>query len=93
MHRNKCPIMEAYAMLHIDLPPLILVKMKHQFRRHRAVFEGDVQPLGIRFECREICAAPPARIARSETRAGTWCWVRAEMSVYSGRCCRLGIAE
>jgi len=35
--------MDAYAMFYIDLPLLILAKMKHHFRRHSAVPKGDVQ--------------------------------------------------
>jgi len=46
MHRNKFPIMDVYAMFYIDLPLVILAKMKHHFRRHSAVLEGDVQTLG-----------------------------------------------
>jgi len=30
----------------MDLPLVILVKMKHHFRRHSAVFKEDVQTLG-----------------------------------------------
>jgi len=35
--------MDAYAMFYIDLPLVILAKMKHNFRRHSAVLKGDVQ--------------------------------------------------
>jgi len=38
--------MEAYAMFYIDLPLVILAKMKHHFRRHSGVFKGDVQTFG-----------------------------------------------
>jgi len=46
MHRNKCPIRDAYATFYIDLPLVILAKMKHQFRRHSNVLKGDVQTFG-----------------------------------------------
>jgi len=75
MHRNKSPMKDAYAVFYIDLPLVNLAKMKHQYRRHSAVFK------------------PQARIARSENRADTWLWGRAETSVSSVRCCRLEIAE
>jgi len=38
--------MDAYAMFYIDLPMVILAKMKHHFRRHSAALKGDVQTLG-----------------------------------------------
>ena len=38
--------MDAYAMFYIDLPLVILAKMKHHFRRQSAVLKGDVQTLG-----------------------------------------------
>ena len=33
-------------MLYIELPLVILAKMKHHFRRHSAVPKGDVQTFG-----------------------------------------------
>ena len=38
--------MVVYAMFYIDLPLVILAKMKHHFRRHSAVLKGDVQTFG-----------------------------------------------
>jgi len=38
--------MDAYAMFYIDLPLVILAKMKHNFRRHSAVRKGDMQTFG-----------------------------------------------
>jgi len=38
--------MEAYAMIYVDLPLVILAKMKHHSCGHRAVRKGDVQTLG-----------------------------------------------
>jgi len=38
--------MNAYAMFYIDLPLVIFAKMKHKFRRHRAVPKRDVETLG-----------------------------------------------
>jgi len=35
--------MYVYAMFYIDLPLVILAKMKHHFRSHSAVLKGDVQ--------------------------------------------------
>jgi len=45
MHRYKCPIMDAYARFYVDLPLVILAKMKHHFRGHRAVRKWYVQTL------------------------------------------------
>jgi len=45
MHRNKYPIMDAYAVLYIFLPLEILAKMKHGFRGQRVLLKGDVQTL------------------------------------------------
>ena len=42
--------MDAYAMFYIYLPLVILVKMKHHFRRHSALRKGDVQSFG----CQEL---------------------------------------
>jgi len=38
--------MDAYALFYIDLPLVILAKMKHHSCGHRAVLKGDVQILG-----------------------------------------------
>jgi len=38
--------MDAYAMFYIDLPLVILAKMKHHSCGHSAVRKGDVQTLG-----------------------------------------------
>jgi len=38
--------MDAYAMFYIDLPLVILGKMKHNFRSHSAVPKVDVQTFG-----------------------------------------------
>jgi len=39
-------MMDAYAMFYINLPLVILEKMKHQIRRHSVVVKWDVQILG-----------------------------------------------
>jgi len=38
--------MYVYAMFNIDLPLVILAKMKNHFRRHSAALKGDVQNFG-----------------------------------------------
>jgi len=38
--------MDAYAMFYIDLPLVILSKMKHHIRGHSAVLKGELQTLG-----------------------------------------------
>jgi len=45
MRRNKCPIRDAYATFYIDLPLIILAKMKQNFRKHSAFLKGDVETL------------------------------------------------
>ena len=69
-------------MFYINLTMVILAKMKHHFRRHSAVRQSNVQTLGRQeFDSNVLkCAVPPACIARSETRACTWRWGRAERS-------------
>jgi len=85
--------MGAYAMFYIDLPLVILAEMKHHFRVLSAKGCTDRRSSGTRFDCPEIYAVPPTRIAHSETRADTLRWGRDETSVFDGRCCRPEIAE
>jgi len=82
-------------MFYIDLPLVILAKMKYQSCGHSAVLKGDVQTLG-RQELDSnvlISALLHRHVLHVPKLVLTLRWGRAGKSVCNGRCCRPGIAE
>jgi len=70
-------------MFYIDLPLVILEKMKHHLRGHCAVLKGDLQTLGFQeFDSNVLIPALLHRhlLSCSETRADIWRSGRAETS-------------
>ena len=82
-------------VLYRFLPLVILAEMKHNFRRHSAIREWDVQ--AFRREEIDSNVLKSALLHRHVLNVRNSCWHirwgRAETFACNGRCCRPGIAE